>query len=313
MEPELRYRLLGGLAVGRVGADGQEVEADLGGPQPRRLLAALLLSLGQPISPDRLTHLVWGDEPPASARGSLQAYVSNLRRVLEPERRPGEASQRIVLRSGGYELLADRAELDVGGFERAADRGAAELAAGRPDAAAASLAEALAAWGPLLPELADVPFVRAEADRLEARRQTAFELLQTARVEIGAHHDAIADLMGAVTEHPRAERLWALLALARYRSGQPAAAIETVHQARRALRDTAGLDLGPELRRLEADLYAQAATLDATPTARVVPGPVVAADGTGPAPVRPAVRRPACRRPARAHRGAAGESRLRWC
>lgn len=302
VDGDLRFQLMGGLGAWRIDPDGAATPLDLGGPQPRRLLAALLLSLGRPLSPDRLIELVWGEAPPASARGSLQAYISNLRRVLEPTRGPGQAPQVLVLRTGGYQLEVDASQVDTDAFECGVARGSAALAAGRPEAAIAPLAAALASAGPILPELGDVPFVRGAADRIEARRQTAFELLQTARVDAGALHDAIADLRGAVTADPRAERLWRLLALARYRSGDAAAAVATVHDARRALADATGLDLGPELRRLEADLLTQSPDLDRPPAPVRRP-----ADGTAaPAPVhRPGSGRSgsgdrprSCRRPA---------------
>ena len=281
MESTVRFALLGGLSARRTERSGAEVEIDLGGPQQRRLLAALLLSLDRPLPPGRLIELVWALDPPASARGSLQAYISNLRRALQPGRRAGEPSQAIALRSGGYQLLVDRSQIDVGGFEAAVERGARELADRRPVAAVAVLADALASWAPLLPELADVPFVRAEADRLEAKRRSAFEQLQHARIDLGAHHDAIADLRRAVAEDPRDERLWGLLALARYRAGQPAAAVDTIASARTALR-VAGLELGPELRRLEADLYAQSPTLDLAASAVAPTGAPTGAPTTAP-------------------------------
>lgn len=281
MDATLHFQLMGGLAARRTAADGSATELDLGGPRPRRLLAALLLSLGQPLTVDRLIELVWDDEPPASARGSLQAYISNLRRQLEPSRLGGQAPQVLVLRPGGYQLLVDRSQLDTGAFEAAITSVDPAVAQADPSA----LAEVLDRWAPLLPELADAPFVRAAADRLDARRRTGFELLQSARLASGdhlAHLDAIADLRAAVIDDPRAERWWSLLALARYRSGDAAAAVATIHDARAALRAATGLDLGPELRQLEADLYAQSPTLDLAPAVtRSAAGPGTEARSSG--------------------------------
>ena len=272
MDEGLRFELLGGLSAWRQGRRGEAVPLDLGGPRPRRLLAALLLSLDRPIPPDRLIELVWGDEPPESARGSLQACVSKLRREFEPDRPAGRTSRLLVLVPGGYQLLVAHAQLDLGTLERSVAEGIGLVEDGSATAAIDVLARALAGWAPLLPELADVAFVRAEADRLDARRRAAFEVLQTARVAAGAHHDAVADLRRAVAHDPRAERCWGLLALALYRSGHPAEAIAAIADARRALRNATGLELGPELRSLEADLFAQAPSLAASPAPdRAVP------------------------------------------
>ena len=65
------------------------VEARAGGsavPLPRRqhraLLAALVVHAGEVVSTDRLVDDLWGDDPPASAVGSLQNAVSQLRKAL---------------------------------------------------------------------------------------------------------------------------------------------------------------------------------------------------------------------------------------
>ena len=68
-----------------------EVVADdlrlpLGTPRQRAVLAVLLVHLNEVVSLDRLIDLLWGETPPSAATASLQAYVSNLRRVLEPDR-----------------------------------------------------------------------------------------------------------------------------------------------------------------------------------------------------------------------------------
>lgn len=280
----LRFQLLGGLRALRV-TGAVEAELDLGGPRPRRLLAALLLSAGRPLPLDRLVELVWGDDAPASARGSVQSYVSNLRRALGASSGRGGVGHPIVLRPGGYQLDVDRSRLDIGALEDVVAACRQGIAEGRPAAAIVELRRALEGWGALLPEMADLPFVRAEAARLDARRAEAFELLQTARLAVGEHHEAIADLRHGLELDPRAERLWALLALAQQRSGRPADAIATLHAAREALGE-AGLLPGPELRELEADLYAEgqvlAAVADRSTVVRVGPTSREAAPPTRP-------------------------------
>lgn len=59
---------------------------DLGPPKQRALLAALALSDGRPVSVDAVLELLWGQVPPPGAVATLQAYVSGLRRALEPGR-----------------------------------------------------------------------------------------------------------------------------------------------------------------------------------------------------------------------------------
>ena len=58
---------------------------DLGTPKQRALVAALALSRGWPVSVDTIVELLWEDAAPPGVTATLQAYVSQLRRVLEPE------------------------------------------------------------------------------------------------------------------------------------------------------------------------------------------------------------------------------------
>jgi hypothetical protein len=60
--------------------------------QQRSLLAALLLRSGHVASTDWLVDALWGDHPPASAVGSLQNAVSQLRRALGADRLVTRAS-----------------------------------------------------------------------------------------------------------------------------------------------------------------------------------------------------------------------------
>ena len=54
----------------------------LGGPRQRAVLAALIVHAGALVLPEQLIDAVWGEEPPDSARGIIQTYVSHLRTRL---------------------------------------------------------------------------------------------------------------------------------------------------------------------------------------------------------------------------------------
>lgn len=75
----VKFRILGPLEVTSSGDS-----RGLGGPKPRALLAALLLQRGVVVSTDRLVTAAWGDSPPRGAAGTLQAYMSRLRSVVDP-------------------------------------------------------------------------------------------------------------------------------------------------------------------------------------------------------------------------------------
>ena len=103
----MQYRLLGGLEVTY---DGRPV--DIGSPKQRAVLALLVLAGGRVVSTDQLIDTVWGAQPPAAATTSLHTYISNLRRALEPERKPRDAPSRLLTRAPGYVLVAGRDEVD---------------------------------------------------------------------------------------------------------------------------------------------------------------------------------------------------------
>ncbi|MFD0785875.1 winged helix-turn-helix domain-containing protein, partial [Micromonospora azadirachtae] len=75
-------RVLGPLEV-EVNTGGT---VDLGGPRQRAVLALLLSARGEVVSVGRMINELWRGDPPPRAIASLQAYVSNLRRLLEPGR-----------------------------------------------------------------------------------------------------------------------------------------------------------------------------------------------------------------------------------
>src|ERR671938_647865 len=98
----MRIGVLGPL---RVEVAGRRV--DLGGPIPRRLLAALVVHAGRVVSVDALIDAVWGDAPPPSAVKTVQSYVTRLRNELAADRvaRRVPGSEVIVTAAPGYRLV----------------------------------------------------------------------------------------------------------------------------------------------------------------------------------------------------------------
>src|SRR6478736_824530 len=110
---ELALRLLGTLE-----ADVASRAVDLGGPRQRAVLALLLVARGEVVSVDRLIDDLWRGEPPPRATGALQAYVSNLRRALEPDRAPRMPSSYLISAAPGYAVRVDEDAVDAWRFER---------------------------------------------------------------------------------------------------------------------------------------------------------------------------------------------------
>ena len=120
-----------------------------------------------------------------------------------------------------------------------------------PATAAARLTACLALWrGRALADVAEEPFARAEAERLEERRQLAVEERVEADLALARHSDLVGELETLLTEHPLRERLCGQLMLALYRSGRQAEASAVFHRTREQLVDELGMEPGPDLQRL---------------------------------------------------------------
>ncbi|MDF2739153.1 MAG: transcriptional regulator, putative ATPase, winged helix family [Actinomycetia bacterium] len=272
----MQFRILGPLEV----LDGQR-PVELGRPKQRAVLAVLLLHANQVVTLDRLIEELWGEQPPAQATASLQAYISNLRRALEPERPARTPSRVLVTQPPGYRLVVDLENLDAARFMALAEQGHRLLEAERPGPAVQALREALGLWrGPALADMADEPFTQAERQRLEELRLAALEDRLAAELALGGHAAAVAELGELVGRFPFRERLHGLLMLALYRSGRQAEALQAFQAARRTLGEELGIDPSPWLRLLEADILRQAPALDWIPPTGQAgqPPPVEAAE-----------------------------------
>lgn len=258
----LRVRLLGPIEVTR---DGQPVE--LGGPAQRAVLAHLALDCGHVVPVDRLVDRLWADEPPPSAVGTLQGLVSRLRRVLEPQRRPGAAATVLVSEPPGYRLALPRDWVDVFVFEELATAGRLAAARKHPSSALESFDAALACWqGQPLGGIAQTPATAGIVARLLEARAHVVEDRFVTLLALGRHSEVVGPLREAVAVDPYRERLWEQLVLALYRCGRQAEALAAISEARKRLADDLGLDLGPDLRELEVKVLAQDPALLRVPT-----------------------------------------------
>jgi predicted ATPase/DNA-binding SARP family transcriptional activator len=239
MDP-VRYRLLGTTQALR--PDGTTVP--VGGARLRALLSVLALRAGRTVPVGVLVDEVWGADPPADAAGALQALVGRLRRTL------GAAA--VASAEGGYRLAAAFDDVDLNRFERLTGDGLAALADGDPAKAAVVLDDALALWHG--PALADLPGHGAEAARWETRRLDALRARHTAALALGRAEQSLPELTALCDEHPMDEPLQALRLRALRDTGRPARALAAYDDVRRLLADRLGVDPGPELRTLHAEL-----------------------------------------------------------
>ena len=227
----MEVRILGALEV--VGPDGHVA---LTAPKQRALITFLALHAGEVVSTDRLIDGLW-DEPPKSAKESLENVVGRLRHVF--------GADVIATRPGGYALGWPSEQVDAVRFERllARARAVAETSDQR-----ALLSDALALWrGPALADLVFEPFVGSDARRLDELRLEALERRIAVDLEHGLAGELVAELDALVREHPLHEGLRESLMIALYRGGRQAEALEAFHDGRRIANERLGIAPGQRL------------------------------------------------------------------
>ncbi|RGA01602.1 hypothetical protein DI270_028655 [Microbispora triticiradicis] len=262
------FRLFGPLEV--VDSSGRAV--DVGTPKRRAVLAMLALEPGRVVALDRLIDELWSGEAPASATGTLQAYISQLRRALEPGRAPRTPPRVLLTREPGYLLDIAPGQVDLVRFAALAEDGRRMLARGAPGEAADLLRRSLETWrGEPLAEFTAYEFVQPVVARLAEQRAAVTEDWFEARLALGDAASCVPDLERLVKDHPYRERLWGLLVLALYRSGRQADALAALRRVRALLDEELGLEPGPELRRLEQAVFGQAPELGGAGPAFLAP------------------------------------------
>src|SRR6202167_2149901 len=181
MEDDIVLRVLGPVEI--LAAAGARPPSQP--PQQRLVLAMLALRTGQPVPVAELIDAVWDDQPPRSARGSLQALVTGVRQALppvpgRPPDRGGEASRR--------QPEADRGDVHRFRFQAAAGRAAADRRA-----AVAAFDQALALWrGPALADVPGTPAVAAAASMLAEERVSVIQDRVTALLACGMERQGAA-------------------------------------------------------------------------------------------------------------------------
>ncbi|MGV9712057.1 BTAD domain-containing putative transcriptional regulator [Gordonia sp. NPDC003424] len=254
----LEFIVLGGL-----GAQIDSEAVELGTRKQRAVLAQLLLADGDPVSTGRLIDGIWGSAAPDRAEVSVQAYISGLRKALEPDRRPRTPSSVVLTRGTGYVLSADPDRVDVRLLVADIEKAHEQHKAGDSAGAATRLQSVLTRYRPLLPEFEGLGFRDESAAHLDRTIAEAQELSYEARLAIGEHRALVPELEQAVRRSPLDEGLWMLLAVARYRLGRQSEALGAIADARAILAAEIGVDPGPRLRALEHDILTHSPALDA--------------------------------------------------
>jgi SARP family transcriptional regulator, regulator of embCAB operon len=227
----------------------------LGTPKQRAVLAVLIVNANRPVDIDVLIGAAWNQRPPAGARATLHAYISNLRRLMS-----SAGVDRALLASAppGYRLAIGQHQYDLGRFRAEKDAGLHAAAAGEFEQASRQMSDALAQWrGPFLEDLRDFQFVETLATAFDEEKVVAHTAHVEAEIACGRSHAVIIELETLIAEHPYREPLWAQLITAYYLADRQSDALDAYLRLKTRLAEDLGIDPGPKLRALYEQVLRQ--------------------------------------------------------
>jgi len=224
-------------------------QVGLGEPRQRAVLGLLALNHDVAVHRETLIDALWGEDPPDGAGQVVQAYVSRLRRVLDPGRPPRDPQGLLVSAGTSYRLRVTADQLDLLAFRQLATDAQAAAAAGEPGAACDAYERALGLWRG--EPVADVDALRGHPAAVQASRARAAAVLDYAERadQAGRAERVLGHLAELAGREPLNEKACARLMLTLAVLGQQAAALHAYEQLRRRLDEQLGVLPGPELAR----------------------------------------------------------------
>jgi DNA-binding SARP family transcriptional activator len=210
---------------------------ELRGARLMRLLAALALEVGRPVSVDFLVDAVWLRDPPMTARRQIQDLAARLRHSMAVEGWPAA----ITRTATGYRLMADVVSVDADEFEARAGRVRLPSPREGSGLVTTELRRALDLWhGDALADI-DGSALDGSRLRLDESRLLAFERYAELQLSLGASREVLGELTSFVHAHPLRESLVRLHMECLYRAGRAPEAMDAYHQLRARLADEFGI------------------------------------------------------------------------
>jgi len=235
----------------RVRVDGAVLTSqNFGGVKPRNLLAHLVLARGHSVTKEALAERLWPTNPPKNVSGTLETYVSLLRKKLFTDR---EVARRVLATSAGaYRLLADHVTIDIDLFDDLVAR--ADIP-GNDRILLRGEAVGLAT-GDLLEDFGYEPWLQPQRELYRDRVTRLRVLLAEDHLATGAYVDAISHAEAALELRPYAEEAHRVLMLANHALGHGDAARLAFGRCRSILANELGHDLTSETENLGAAIDA---------------------------------------------------------
>lgn len=276
----MRFHILGPIEAY---VDGNQV--NIGGEKPQTLLLGLIFAKGRTVRTEQLIQIIWGDDPPSRPEVTLRGYISSLRKALEPTAKSGQTPRRLITQDGGYALQIEATAVDALRFQDIATALRTGVQDHDPSEIKRRASEALALWR--TDDLSGGPisaFPGQSASLIDLRDELQ-ELRLRSLISTGRNTQAITEVRPLIEAGPYRESLREILMLALHASGRTADALSEFQDARRRLIEDLGLDLGPSIQAVEAQILSGEAI---TPTPAV---PSAATNAVTQAPAAPPVGR----------------------
>jgi DNA-binding SARP family transcriptional activator/DNA polymerase III delta prime subunit len=232
----------------------------------RAVLGLLALNHGSAVCRASIIDLLWGDEPPATAAGIVQTYISRLRSVLDPDR-PSTRAHLPASDGAGYRLQASADELDLLEFRGMVDSARQACAVGDTDRARRAYEQALDLWrGEPLADIEALRWHPAVVGLADELATVVLEYADFAASLTGGQHDRVLPhLRVLAAQDPLHEASHARLMIALAGAGRQAEALREYEELRRRLDEQIGVLPGPTVREAYARILRQEIPVPARP------------------------------------------------
>ncbi len=235
--------------LGAVTVSGRDRIVPLGGTNLPALMCVLAIAPGRAIANDRLIDALWPHADAVRGRRSLTSLVHQLNLILDPVL----AGDRIIrtVKGVGRTLRMDPWSIDAVRFERGVAEGERHAMAGRHDAAANALIDALLLWRGVPFGGLDMPMLVEPAVQLQSSRARAETILFDSALRVGRAAELLDLLERKAQADPEDEQIVAALARALHQLGRRDDAFGVISDCIERL-DRRGIEPTPPLRRLAA-------------------------------------------------------------
>ncbi len=230
--------------LGDIGAQLGSRQITVTSSAERRVLARLVVANGAPVTTSTLVDVLWPEDPPATAKASLQNHVHRLRSAL------GAAA--IVSTASGYRLATPDVGVDaetLGPMIDAVDSG------NDPDSEYALLKGALEhCIGEPFAELAEESWARSAALRAREQQLVLRERSVESMMRLGRFDEAVPDAQRLCAEEPLRETATLVLMRALDGASRIGDAVRVASMFRLRTVEQTGLEPSARLYELEREL-----------------------------------------------------------